>query len=125
MNFRDWVRATHRLIDSLPTGGRIRRVHFTQEEIDHLLRHALAVLADELRAGNEVTLAPLGRLSVVERPARVMVDNRPGQAGQRRSVPVRRGVRFRPSRRLLAYLNAEDGRETDPAQEGPDPDATR
>lgn len=105
MNFSNWTRATQQAIDDLPASQQIRDTHFSQAEIDHILRLAISVLADELQQGGEVASNALGRFSLVERPPRIVVSNLPGQEKKKQQIPARRDVRFKPSPSLLAHVN--------------------
>jgi nucleoid DNA-binding protein len=127
MNFSDWTRATQQAIDDLPASQQIRDTHFSQAEIDHVLRLAISVLADELQQGGEVAINALGRFSVVERPPRMVVSNLPGQEKKKQQVPARRDVRFKPSPGLLAHVNSiqKEARTEHELERDRDPDKKR
>ena len=127
MNFSDWTRKTQKAIDELPASQQIRDTHFSQAEIDHVLRLAISVLADELQQGGEVAINALGRFSVVERPPRMVVSNLPGQEKKKQQVPARQDVRFKPSPSLLAHINntQEESRAEHELEHDRDPEAER
>ncbi len=72
------------------------------EEATRMLRGALSLVAERLEAGESVKLAGFGTFEVRERPPRRRKDPRDGRDIE---VPARRGVVFRPSRRVVASVN--------------------
>lgn len=60
------------------------------------------VVASELRAGNEVTLPDIGKLTVTEREART---GRNPQTGEPIALPATKAPKFKPTKALKDFLN--------------------
>jgi nucleoid DNA-binding protein len=78
------------------------RLGTRSEEAARVLRGALSLVAERLEAGESVKLSGFGTFEVRVRPPRRRKDPRDGRDIE---VPARRGIVFRPSRRVVASVN--------------------
>jgi len=112
MNLQQWARATHRALASQPAAERHNLP--TAAQVEKVLQMSVTTLIEALAAGDYLQIDALGRLWTEGRSPYRAVSNLETEPRDH-EVSVRKVIRYRASRRLMAQLNAEPGRG---AQEG-------
>lgn len=106
MNFEELVVKTSHIANRHPS--RLTRSALdpvTQATIHRVLLAAIQAIRLELQTGGYVRVNMVGTLSTFVREAHERPINLPGFAGQVRTIPPRRLVRFKASADLLAFIN--------------------
>lgn len=74
---------------------------YTKKDTEAVVRAAFEVIADELIAGNEVSIPGFGKFDVVSRAARI---GRNPQTGEEIQIPERKAVKFKVSSTLKGTI---------------------
>lgn len=103
MNLREWARATHRTLNSQSAENRV--VSPTATQVEQIIRASISTLIEALIAGDQLRIDNLGQLSLETRAPRQIVNNLKNR--QEHLLPRRYTIRYRPSKRLIRYINAD------------------
>ena len=105
MHFTEWIRRIHAALQELPAAE--RPAYLTLAQVEAVMRSSLAVLTAALEAGEDLRLHALGRLWVEVKPPQEKVNNLGGRSAGY-TLPARRVIRFRASKRLVKLLDRKD-----------------
>ena len=78
---------------------------YSEEEAARVVDAMMESMTESLSRGDKITLPGIGTMAVVDRAPRKAVDP---ETGEEMDLPVRRGIKFSPGKRLKDALTSLD-----------------